>query len=243
MEAPAVEVNELDKPFPLALILAIPLIVGGLLAVVVFPLAGNWRWLEGWIFVVSFSVTMAIGYAIINQRNPRVMRNRMKVKKEGLTSVTEKAAGSDRWVFPVMSLGFFGAMMLPALGYRLGWGTIPFGIEMAAMVLANLGVILLMVAMLQNSFASKVLDINQDQMLVDTGLYGKVRHPLYAGGILMIMPIPVALGLWWGLVPALIGALTLVVRIKFEEEMLVEGMEGYQEYQQRVKYKLIPGIF
>jgi protein-S-isoprenylcysteine O-methyltransferase Ste14 len=99
------------------------------------------------------------------------------------------------------------------------------------------------VALLQNAYASKLLDINQDQQLVDTGLYGVIRHPVYAGGIVMMFFIPVALGFWWALIPAALACGTMVLRIKYEEEMLVAGMEGYLEYQERVQYKLIPGVY
>jgi len=116
-------------------------------------------------------------------------------------------------------------------------------VEMLGVLVMNIGVVILMVAMLQNAFASKILDINQDQQLVDTGLYSKVRHPLYAGAVLMILGVPIALGYWPGLVPAVISVLSLVVRIKYEEEMLVKGMAGYAEYRERVKYRLIPRIY
>jgi protein-S-isoprenylcysteine O-methyltransferase Ste14 len=99
------------------------------------------------------------------------------------------------------------------------------------------------VALLQNTFASKLLDINKGQVLIDTGLYGHIRHPLYAGACLMILTLPIALNSWWGVLPALLGILALVIRVKYEEEMLVKGMEGYEDYQSRVKYKLIPKIY
>ena len=134
-------------------------------------------------------------------------------------------------------------MMLPALAHRQGWTNLPFTVEMVGVVVMNLGVIVMMVAMLQNAFASKILDINQDQQLVDTGLYGKVRHPLYSGAIFMIIGVPIALGYWPAIIPAVIGVLSLVVRIKYEEEMLIKGMAGYEDYQKRVKYKLFPGIY
>ena len=97
--------------------------------------------------------------------------------------------------------------------------------------------------LLQNSFASKLLDINPDQVLIDTGLYAHVRHPLYAGALLTILTLPIALGSWWGLIPAAVAGLALVVRTNPEEEMLIKGMAGYQEYQARVRYKLIPKIY
>jgi protein-S-isoprenylcysteine O-methyltransferase Ste14 len=103
--------------------------------------------------------------------------------------------------------------------------------------------IIMDIAMVQNAFASKILDINKGQTLIDSGMYAHVRHPLYSGAIVLIIGLPIALGSWWGLIPAVIGVLSLVVRIHFEEDMLVKGMDGYSDYQNRVKYKLIPGIY
>ena len=117
-------------------------------------------------------------------------------------------------------------MILPGLAHRFGWSTMPFPIEIIGLVISNLGYVLFNAAMLQNAYASKLLDINQDQKLVDTGLYGMVRHPLYAGGIVMIVFIPVALGFLWALIPAALSAGSLVLRIKYEEDMLVAGMDG-----------------
>ncbi len=235
--------DEMDTPLPLWFMAIMPFYIAGFLALAAFPLARDWGWIEGWIMVITFSLTMSIGFLIINQKNPRVLRNRMKMKKEGLTALTRKPAGSDWWIMPVMSLGFFGALILPALAHRFGWAALPFTLEMAGVVIMNIGLVIMIIAMLQNSFAAKFLDIKQEQTLIDTGLYGRVRHPLYSGAILMILAIPIALGSLAALVPAAVGALSLVVRIRFEEDMLVKGMEGYPEYQKRVRYKLIPGVF
>jgi protein-S-isoprenylcysteine O-methyltransferase Ste14 len=114
---------------------------------------------------------------------------------------------------------------------------------MVGLVLSNFGVAIMNIAQLHNAYASKILDINQGQKLIDTGIYSKVRHPLYTGAILMIMAMPIALGSWWALIPAAFGSSTLILRIKFEEDMLVKGMEGYTDYQERIPYKLIPGIY
>ena len=107
----------------------------------------------------------------------------------------------------------------------------------------NVGLVIMNIAVLQNSFASKILDINKGQTLVDTGLYAHIRHPLYAGAILLVLAMPIALGSWWALIPAAVVALTVVARIKFEEEMLLKGMDGYADYQKRVRYKLLPKIY
>jgi protein-S-isoprenylcysteine O-methyltransferase Ste14 len=235
--------NKLDKPLPIWFMLILPFYAGGFMAICLFPVAGDWRWLEGWIFVISFSIILWIGYLYINKANPRVLRNRMKTKKEGLTAATRKSAGSDRWIMPVMAIGFFCAMMIPAWAHRQGWNTLPFWVEMAGIVVSCAGNVIVMIAMLQNAHASKILDINQGQQLIDTGMYGRVRHPLYTGAVFMMLGIPIALGYTPALIAGAIAALSLVIRIKYEEEMLVEGMEGYAEYQKRVRWKLIPGIY
>ncbi len=100
-----------------------------------------------------------------------------------------------------------------------------------------------MVAQMQNAFASKLLDINKDQKLIDTGLYAKVRHPLYSGAIFWALGSPIALGSVIGLIGSILVIIVLIIRIKPEEEMLIKGMEGYGDYQKRVKYKLFPGIY
>ena len=205
------------------------------------PATGGW--LEGWVFVITITLNISISYFIINQKNPRVLRNRVKLKKEGLTDETRQAAASDRFIYPLMLIGFFGAVIVPSLGHRFGWYALPLWVAVIGVVLMNAGLVIVNTATLQNSFASKLLDINQDQVLVDTGLYARVRHPLYAGGIGVSLFLPIALGSLWGLLPALIAALSQVIRIRFEEEMLLKGMAGYADYRSRVKYKLIPGVY
>lgn len=237
------EIDKVDKPFPLWFMFLLPIYTGGVLSLMLFPFAGDWRWLEGWAFIITFIINIGISYFYINRKNPRVLRNRMKLKKVGLTEATRKPARSDFFILPLMGLGFFGAMILPALGHRFDWTALPFALEMAGLALTNLGFLIINIATLQNAYASKILDINEGQKLVDTGLYAHIRHPLYAGGVLMAFALPFALGSWWGQFPAAAAAFILMFRIKFEEEMLLEGMEGYADYQKRVPYKLIPGIY
>ncbi|MBA7555341.1 hypothetical protein ES705_48001 [subsurface metagenome] len=167
----------------------------------------------------------------------------MKVKKVGVTEKTKSSAGSDKFVLPILAIGFIGAIILPVFDYRNQWSTIPFTVEIISLVVTNIGLIIMDIAMVQNAYASKLLDINKDQKLIDTGLYSHVRHPLYSGAVLMILGMPIALGSWISLIPAAIGVLALIIRIKFEEEMLIKGMDGYDEYRTRVKYKIIPKIY
>jgi protein-S-isoprenylcysteine O-methyltransferase Ste14 len=242
-ETPSNVIEKMDKPLPILVIALIPVFYSTLFIIIFFPIAQDWAWIEAWLFIASFVTNMTISYYLINKKNPRVLRNRSKVKKVGITEKTKSSAGSDKFIMPLLSIGFFGAIILPSFDHHYGWSPIPFTVEIIGLAVLNLGLIIIDFAMVQNAYASKLLDINQDQKLIDTGLYGHVRHPLYTGGILMIFGVPIALGSWISLLPAAIGVLALIIRIKFEEEMLLKGMEGYDDYRSRVKYKLIPKIY
>jgi len=242
-EAEQNKIDKSDKPLPLWGIALIPVYISALFIIILFPLAQDWAWIEAWLFILSFVVNFTISYYFINKKNPRVIRNRMKVKKVGVTEKTKSSARSDWFIMPLMSIGFIGAIVLPPFDYRYGWSPIPFMVEIIGLAVLNIGLIIMDFAMVQNAYASKILDINKGQKLIDTGLYGHIRHPLYTGAILMALGLPVALGSWISLIPAAIVVLTLIIRIKFEEKMLTKGMDGYEDYRTRVKYKLIPKIY
>lgn len=242
-ETPQNDIDKLDKPLPILVIALIPVLISALFIIIFFPIAQDWAWIEAWLFIASFVTNMTISYYLINKKNPRVLRNRSKMKKVGITEKTKSSAGSDKFIMPFLSIGFIGALILPPFDYHYHWSQIPFMIEIIGLIVLNIGLIIMDFAMVQNAYASKLLDINKDQKLIDTGLYGHIRHPLYTGAILMILGVPIALGSWISLIPAAIGALSILIRIKFEEEMLIKGMDGYDEYRTRVKYKLIPKIY
>jgi len=167
----------------------------------------------------------------------------MKLKKVGITEKTRSSSKSDIFIMPLLSIGFIGALRLPPFDYRFHWSTIPFMVEILGFAIMNIGLIIMGIAMVQNAYASKILDIDKGQKIIDTGLYRHVRHPLYSGAILMILGLPIALGSWISLFPAALGALIIIIRIKFEENMLIKGMDGYDEYRTRVKYKIMPKIY
>ncbi len=238
-----------DTPLPFWIIMLFPVWVTLAFGLFLFPASKwAWDWWEAWTVIGSMAVIITIGYAIINKKNPRVIRNRAKFKKVGVTKETKKSAGSDWFIMPLMTIGFLGAFVYPALEKRFTFTApypfpIPLWAEIIGFVLMIFGFAFLMTAQAQNAFASKILDINKEQKLIDTGLYGKVRHPLYSGAFFWAIGTPLALGSIVGLAGSFLVILSLLIRIKFEEEMLIKGMEGYDEYRKRVKYKLIPGIY
>ena len=242
--------NKDDKPLPIWVLLIYPIFLIFVLGLFLFPISRwAWDWWEAWVVLGVMGVLIGAGFILINLKNPRTLRNRMKIKKEGLTKETKKSARSDLFVFPIMIVGFFGSFVYPAVEKRFegSWGVypypIPWWIEIIGMLVMTIGWVIVIAAQVQNAYASKILDINKEQKLIDTGLYSKIRHPLYSGVCLWSIGIPLSLGSVVALVGSIIIFLSLVIRIKFEEDMLIKGMDGYDDYKKRVKYKLIPGIY
>ena len=238
-----VEINKMDKPFPFWFMALIPFYISGIFIAIFFPVSNDWRWIEAWIIVGTFTLNMTLNYFLINYKNPRVLRNRIRMRKKGITEGTKNSAGSDIIILPLIFVFFTGVFILPAIDHRYGWSPIPLAGTIVGLAVANIGLIIMNVAILQNAYASKILDINEQQKLKDTGLYGKVRHPLYTGATVLALGLPIALGSWIALSSAVCFILVIVIRIKFEEAMLIEGMDGYKEYKKRVRYRLIPGIY
>jgi protein-S-isoprenylcysteine O-methyltransferase Ste14 len=245
------QVAKEDIPLPFWFIGVIfPVIIIVIFGILLFPVsAWAWNWWEAWVVIGSMGIIMTVGYSIINKKNPRVIRNRAKLKKTGISKDTKMSAGSDWYVMPLISIGFITAFVYPAIEKRFEgtWGLYPFPIpwwaEIIGLAIMVFGFTFVMVAMVQNAYASKILDINKDQKLIDTGLYGKIRHPLYSGAIFWVLGTPLALGSVIALAGSILVIISLVIRIKPEEDMLIKGMEGYKEYRERVKYRLFPGIY
>ncbi|MHA1730258.1 MAG: methyltransferase family protein [Promethearchaeota archaeon] len=214
--------------------------------IIILP-AWNLGWVEGWVYVLAFMGITIVYYYNINKKDPTVLRNRMKIKKTGVTDEIKKEADSDKWLLPLLGIPGFLIWILPGLDKRYGWTNIPFIpliiIEIIGFIAEIIGVILINMAQLQNAYASKMLDINKNQKLIDSGLYAHVRHPLYSGAALWFLGTPFALGSLYAIIPAVLTIIVLLIRIKFEEEMLIKGMDGYEDYRTRVKYKLIPKIY
>jgi protein-S-isoprenylcysteine O-methyltransferase Ste14 len=126
---------------------------------------------------------------------------------------------------------------------RFGWSDIPVSIVILADIFVLLGYILVFFVFKQNSYASRVVEVEQSQKVVSTGLYGYVRHPMYFGILIMYIPTPIALGSYWGLIPMVTIPFALVLRILNEEKVLRNELPGYKEYCQRTRYRLIPFVW
>jgi protein-S-isoprenylcysteine O-methyltransferase Ste14 len=204
-------------------------------------LAGDWQWLEGWIFNVWFLALCFTTVIYLYIKDPALLAERFKQPGE---------AGQqdwDRYVVYGLLLGFIAwAVIMPLDARRFAWTT-GFSLWVKAVGLTGmvLSFILFYRALMDNTFASPLVRIQTErkQQVISSGAYGLVRHPLYLAGILMFLGSPLLLGSLYGLLIGVLMFFLLAVRIAGEERMLVNELEGYADYRKKVKYRLIPFIW
>jgi protein-S-isoprenylcysteine O-methyltransferase Ste14 len=138
---------------------------------------------------------------------------------------------------------FLATFAAPGLDRRLGWSRVPVGVSMAGDAMIAIGFLIVFLTFRANTFTAGTVEIAEGQHVVDSGPYGVVRHPMYAGALIMIIGIPLALGSWWGLVPAALFVPLLVWRLTREEAFLAANLAGYDDYRKRVRYRLAPIVW
>ncbi|MDH6197565.1 protein-S-isoprenylcysteine O-methyltransferase Ste14 [Mycobacterium frederiksbergense] len=206
-------------------------------AVLVFGPAGTFNYWQGWVFIVVFGLTTLIPSRYLAIHDPAALRRRMRAGPVAETRPLQKVASTLAFLFLVAMI------VVSVLDHRFGWSAVPAGLSILGDVLlaAGLGISMLVVA--QNGYAAANVIVESGQTVVTTGLYRLVRHPMYAGNVIMMLGIPLALGSYWGLVLMLPGLAILAMRILDEEKMLCAELDGYAEYMQRVHYRLAPGVW
>lgn len=147
---------------------------------------------------------------------------------------------AQRLIMLVVSAGFAGSVVVPALDRRFGWSHVPPAVAIAGDVFMALGWLAIYFVFRENTFTSATIELASDQKVISTGPYAVVRHPMYAGALPMLLGIPIALGSWWGVLAFLVIAPALIWRIFDEERFLVTGLPGYAAYKEKVRYRLIP---
>jgi len=205
-----------------------------ILALLLFLPAGTWDYPNAWLFMALLFVPMLILGAWLFFKAPELLKKRLKGKEK---ENTQKA------VVAVSALAFVVSFVLCALDFRFGWTYVPKWLVIIAAILQLASYGLYAAVMKQNAYLSRTVEIQQGQKLVDTGLYGIVRHPMYTATVLMFIAMPLVLGSWIGFVLMLSYPIVIVQRIKNEERVLSEGLEGYEEYKLRVRYRLIPYLW
>lgn len=196
--------------------------------------AGTWDFWQAWIYMLITLVPMSAVMLYLIKHNPKLIERRMNFK--------ERRAEQKKIMY--LSLPFHLLIfLLPGFDRRYGWSSVPVWAVIAADILVLLGYGIIFLVFKENSYASRVIEVSSEQRVISTGPYAVVRHPMYAGFLLMSSFTPLALGSWIALIPALPLIPFIVLRILDEEKMLMNDLLGYREYMGITPFRLIPGVW
>ena len=205
-----------------------------LLGLLLFLPAGTFAWPDGWLLMGILFVPMFFAGLVMLAKSPELLRRRLNAKEE---------QAEQKQVIALSGLMFFAAFVLAGLNFRFGLVLLPRWIVWTAAALFLLGYLLYAEVLRENVWLSRTVEVQEDQKVIDTGLYGVVRHPMYAVTVLLFLSMPLVLGSPLSFA-VMLGYLPIIAkRIRNEEAVLEQGLAGYREYKQRVKYRLVPGIW
>ncbi len=207
------------------------LVMVGLL---IFLPAGTIAYTYGWLFVGLLFAPMLIAGFVMLAKSPEFLKKRLDVKEK---------QGAQKGVIAASGLMFIVGFVVAGLDFRFGWSQMPTPVVIAASVLFLIAYALYAEVMRENAYLSRTIKVEEGQKVVDTGLYGIVRHPMYAVTILLFLMIPLVLGSYYALIAFAFYPAIIIVRLKDEEELLTKELPGYAEYKQKVKYRIIPFIW
>lgn len=199
-----------------------------------FLSAGTLKYWEGWVYMAVIAVPMVFFGAYMFKHNPKFLERRMRVNEKRKKQKLIQKLGIVPFVF---------AYLLPGLDRRLGWSDVSVPVTLAGLAIVLLGYLLTLHVFMTNAFASRVVEVEDEQKVITIGPYALVRHPMYSSVIIFYFFTPIALGSYWAVIPALLIIPFLIARIIDEEKELGNNLDGYREYMEEVKFRLIPGIW
>ncbi len=205
-----------------------------LVGALIFLPAGSFSYLNGWILMGVLFVPIFIVGVIMMIKSPSLLASRLSSKEK------QKEQGLVQKLSGIM---FIAGFVLSGLGYRFGWYSLPIWVVIVGAVLFILAYIMYAEVLRENAYLSRTIEVQQGQKVIDNGLYGVVRHPMYSSTIILFLAIPLILGSVFALLVFLAYPFIIGFRIKHEEEFLERELEGYKEYKNKVKYRIIPFIF
>lgn len=206
------------------------LIAGALL----FLPSGTLVYPNAWLFLVLLFTPILLMGVLLLVKNPELLRKRLEMKER------EK---EQQGVVALSGLLLVASFVVAGLDYRFGWSHVSDTVVIVASVVLLIGYALYAEVLRENVYLSRVVEVQEGQHVIDTGLYGIVRHPMYFAVTLLYLSIPVVLGSWWALLVMSPCVLLLAIRIKNEEEVLRIGLPGYTDYTQCVRYRMIPWVW
>ena len=205
-----------------------------LVGLLIFLPAGTLRYTYGWLFIGLLFVPMLIAGFVMLAKSPEFLKKRLDAKEK---------QGTQKGVVALSGLMFIAGFVVAGLDFRFGWSAMPAWVVITASVLFLIAYTLYAEVMRENAYLSRTIKVEQGQTVVDTGMYGIIRHPMYAVTILLFMMIPLVLGSWYALIAFAFYPAIVIVRLKNEEDLLTKELPGYAQYKQKVKCRIIPYIW
>ena len=175
-----------------------------------------------------------LGFVYFIRHDPALIDRRLN---------TGEKESKQKLLVLALSISVIAIYMISGFDKRFNWSEIPVSLVLLADLISLCGYILILLVFKENSFAGRIIKVETNQLVVATGPYAYVRHPMYSGALLLYVTTPIALGSWWGLLPVIIVSMALMVRSIMEEEVLLRDLVDYRDYAQRVKWRLIPTIW
>ena len=204
------------------------------MGLLLFLPAGTIHWLDGWLLMIILFVPMFFAGLVMYAKAPDLLRSRLRAKE---------TQSEQKDVIKYSGLMFLAAFIIAGLNFRFQWIVMPRAIVWIGVVVFLLAYCLFGEVLRENQYLSRVIEVQEDQTVVDTGLYGVVRHPMYTATVLLFLSMPLVLNSLISFIIMLAYIPIIVKRIKNEEEVLETELKGYKEYKQKVKYRLIPFIW
>jgi protein-S-isoprenylcysteine O-methyltransferase Ste14 len=199
-----------------------------------FLISGTWLNWNAWLFILTVAISWGIIQLYLAKNDPGLFEKRqLKTEKKG----------SQQIILLLCTVSLVSAIILSGFDYRFHWSVIPFFLSVLFTLVMILGFVMLFFVMKQNSFAARIIEIQEEQRVIDTGLYARVRHPMYLSLIVVFLFTPIILGSWFAFLPIIFIPFLLTFRIQYEEKELQKSLKGYEAYMKKVKYRLIPFIW
>lgn len=205
-----------------------------LVGLLIFLPAGTLHYPCGWLLMALLFVPMLIAGFVMLGKSPEFLAKRLDAKEKQAT---------QKGVVAFSGLMFIAGFVVAGLDFRFGWSRMPLPVTVVASVLFLLAYALYAEVMRENAYLSRTIKVEEGQKVVDTGLYGIVRHPMYSATILLFLMIPIVLGSWYALIVFAFYPAIIIVRLKDEEALLTRELAGYEDYKKKVKYRLLPFIW
>jgi len=207
------------------------------LGVLLFLPAWTLAYWQAWVFIVVFCAsTNAIG-VYLTLKDPALLARRKKVAPSREQSMKQNI------IISIAILSTLSLLVFCAFDHRFAWSPVPPTLSALGDVLVALGLLINLIVFRENSYGGSSIQTFEGQKVISTGLYARVRHPMYVGVVIMVAGIPLALGSWWGLLILALTIPVLMMRILDEEKLLEKDLRGYKEYEQKVRYRLVPYLW